>query len=65
MLFDVELCAGGVVGAEDVDIDEAWEGIFWGFVSLIWMEIVFEMAWLVWRRVHATSEENGVYEIKL
>ena len=62
MLFDGEPCAGGVVGAKDVDINEAWEGIFWGFVSLIWTERVFEIAWLGWRRVHTASEENGVYE---
>ena len=62
-VFDGEPCAGGVVGAEDVEIDEAREGIVWGFVSLIWTEIVFEIAWSGWRRVHAASEENGVYEI--
>ena len=31
-VFGGELCAGGVVGAEDVDIDEAWEGIVWGIL---------------------------------
>ena len=36
VLFDGEPWADGVVGSEDVDIDEAWEGIVWGFVSLIW-----------------------------
>ena len=41
VLFYGEPCAGGVVGAEDVDIDEAWEGTVCGFVLLIWMEIVF------------------------
>ena len=63
MLFDREPCAGVVVGAEDVETNKAWEGIVWGFVSLIWKEIVFEIAWLGWRRVHAASEENGAYEI--
>ena len=65
MLFDRETCAGFVVGAEDIDIDEAWEGIVWGFFSLIWTEILLEIAWLGWRRVHAASEENGVYDITL
>ena len=45
---------------EDVDIDEAWEGIVWGFVSLIWKEILFVIARSGWRSVHAASEENGV-----
>ena len=65
VLFDREPCVGGVVGSEDVYIDEAWEGIVWGFVSLIWTEIVFEIVWSGWRRVNATSKENGVYESKL
>ena len=60
IVFDGEPCAGGVVGAKDVDINEAWEGIVWVFVSLIWTEIVFVIAWSGWRRVHAASEENGV-----
>ena len=59
-VFDGEPCAGGVVGDEDVEIDEAWEGIIWGFVLLIWTEIVFVIAWLRWRCFHAASEENGV-----
>ena len=59
-VFDGEPCSGGVVGAKDVEIDEAWEGIIWGFVSLIWTEIVFVIARSGWRRVHAASEENGV-----
>ena len=59
-VFDREPCAGGFVGAEDVDIDEAWEGIVWGFVSLIWKEILFVIARSGWRSVHAASEENGV-----
>ena len=62
MLFDGEPCAGCVVGAKDVDIDEAWEGIVWGLVSLIWTEMVFEISWSGWRRVHAASEENSVYD---
>ena len=63
--FDGGPCAVGVVRAEDVDIDEACEGIFWGFVSLIWTEIVFDTAWSGWRRAHAASEDNCVNEIKL
>ena len=59
-VFDWEPCAGGVVGDEDVEIDEAWEGIIWGFVLLIWTEIVFVIARSGWRRVHTASEENGV-----
>ena len=43
-VFDGEQCAGVIVGAEDVDIDEDWEGIVWGFVSLILAEIVFVIA---------------------
>ena len=63
MLFYGEPCVGGVVGAEYADINEACEGIVWGFVLLIWTEIVFGISWSGWRRVHAASEENGVYEI--
>ena len=63
MLFDGKPCAGGFVGAENVDIDESYEGIIWVFVSLIWTEIVFDTDCSGWRRVHAASEENGVYEI--
>ena len=59
-VFDGEQCAGVIVGAEDVDIDEDWEGIVWGFVSLILAEIVFVIARSEWRRVYAASEENGV-----
>ena len=59
-VFGGEPCAGGVVGAEDVDINEAWEVTVWGFVSLIWTEIVFVIAWSGWTRVHAASDENGV-----
>ena len=40
-LFGGEPCAVGVVGAEDVEIDEAWEVTVWGFVFLVWAEIVF------------------------
>ena len=43
-VFGVEPCAGGVVGSEDVDIDEAWEVNVWGYVLLIWTEIVFVIA---------------------
>ena len=59
-VFGGETCAGGVVEVKDVDIDEAWEGIVWGFVSLIWTEIVFVISRLGWRRVHAASEEKGI-----
>ena len=45
-VFGGETCAGGVVGDRDFDIDEAWEVIVWGFVLLIWAEIVFVIAWL-------------------
>ena len=65
MLYGGEPFAGGVVGDEDVYIDEAWEWIVWGFVSLIWTEIVFEIDCSGWRRVHTASEENGVYESTL
>ena len=61
-VFGGEPCAGGVVGSEDVDMDEAWEVIVWVFLSLIWTEIVFLIAWSGWRHVHAASDENGVYE---
>ena len=53
--FDV-----GVVGDEDVDINEAWEVTVWGFVSLVWTNIVFVIAWSGWTRVHAASDDNGV-----
>ena len=62
VLFDREPCVGGVVGAGDVDINEACEGIFGGS-SRFWTEMVFDIACSEWRRVHATSEENGVNEI--
>ena len=63
VLFDGEPCSGGVFGVVDVDIDEACKGIVWGFVLLISTEILFDIAWLGCRRVHAASEENGVNEI--
>ena len=62
MLFDGQPHAVGFVGAKDFDTSEAWKGIVWGFVSMIWTGIVFEISWLGWRRVHAVSKENGVYE---
>ena len=43
-LFDRELCAGVVVGAGDVDIDEACDGNVGGFVSRSRTEIVFKIA---------------------
>ena len=61
-VFGGEPCAGGVVRAKIFDIDEAWEVIFWRFVSLIPTEIVFVIAWSGWRRVHAASDDNDVYE---
>ena len=57
-------CAGGVVGAKDVDINEAWEVTVWGFVFLVWTEIVFVIDWSGWTRFRAASDENGVYESK-
>ena len=59
-VFGGEQCAVGVVGAKDVEIDEACKVTVWGFVSLVWTEIVFVTAWSGWRRVHAASDENGV-----
>ena len=59
-VFGYETCSGGFVVAEDVDIDDAWEVTVWGFISLIWMEIVFVIAWSGWTHVHAASDENGV-----
>ena len=59
-VFDGEPCAGGVVGDKDVEINEAWEVIVWGFVSLIWTKIVFVIARSGWRCFHTASEENGV-----
>ena len=44
--YDGEPCAGGAVGSRDVDINEACEGLIWGFFSLIWTEILFDIAWL-------------------
>ena len=59
-VFDREPCASGVVGAKDVEINEAWEGIVWGFVSFIWTEIVCVIDRSGRRLVHAAYEENGV-----
>ena len=59
-MFGGEECAVGVVGAEDVDINEACEVNVSVFVSLVWMEIVFVIAWSGWTRVHAASDENEV-----
>ena len=60
-MFGGEPCAVGVFGAEDVDINDYWEVTVWGFVSLVWTKIVFVIAWSGWTRVHAASDENGVY----
>ena len=59
-MFGGEPCAVGVFRAEGVDIDEAWEVTFWGFVLLVWTEIVFVIAWSGWARVHTAYDENGV-----
>ena len=59
-VFGGEPCAGGVVRDEDVDIDEAWEVTVWGFVLLVWTDIVFVIALSGWTRLHANSNENGV-----
>ena len=59
-MFGGEPCDVGVVVAEDVDIDEAWEVTVWVFVSLDWTEIVFVIAWSGWMRAHAASDDNGV-----
>ena len=59
-MFGGEPSGVGVVGDEDVDIDEAWEVSFGVFVLLVWTEIVFVISWSGWRRVHAASDENGV-----
>ena len=45
-LFDRELCAGVVVGAGDVEINEASDGNVGGFASWSRTEIVFKMACL-------------------
>ena len=44
VLFDGELCVGGVVGDRDVDIGEASYGNIGGFVPRSQTEIVFEIA---------------------
>ena len=36
-MFGGEPCAVGVVGAEDVAINEDWEVTVWGLISLVWM----------------------------
>ena len=59
-VFVGEPCAGGGVGAKDVDIDEAWKVTVWGLISLIWTEIVFVIAWSGWTHVDAAYDGNGV-----
>ena len=59
-MVEGELCTGGVVGAKDVDIYEAWEVTVWVFVSLVWTEIVFVIALSGRTRVHTASDENEV-----
>ena len=44
--FDGEQCAGGVVGAGDVDIDEACDGNVGVFIALSRTEIVFNISCL-------------------
>ena len=45
VLFDGELCVGGVVGAGDVDIDEASDRKVGDLVSWSWKEIVSKIAY--------------------
>ena len=59
-MFGGKPCAVGVVGAKDVHINEAWEVTVWGFVFLVWTEIVFVISWSQWTRVHAGYDDNGV-----
>ena len=59
-MFGGEPCSVGVVGAKDVDINEAWEVTVWVFISLVWTDIVFVISWLGWTHVRATSGDNGV-----
>ena len=47
-MFGGEPCAVSVVGAEYVDIDEVWELIVWGFVLLVWTDIVILISWSGW-----------------
>ena len=60
VLFDRELWAGGVAGVGDIDIDEASDRKVRRFVSLSWTDIVFEIRYSGYRRVHADFEENGL-----
>ena len=59
-MFGGEPCDVGVFGAEDVDIDDTWEVTVWGFVLMVWTEIVFVIAWLGWTSVQAASDDNEV-----
>ena len=59
-VFGCKPCVGGVARPEDVDIDEAWEVTVWGFVSLIFTETVFVIAWSGWTHVHTDSDDYGV-----
>ena len=59
-MFGGEPYAVGVFGAEDVEINEAWEVSVWGFVLLVWTEIVFLISLSGWTHVHAASDDNGV-----
>ena len=50
----------GCAGVSDVDINEASDGKVRGVVSLSRTDIVFEIGFSGYRRVHASSEDNGV-----
>ena len=60
VFFNGGIWVGDVVGAGDVDIDEASDIHFVGVVSLSWTDIVLEMACLGYMRVHAASEYNTI-----
>ena len=60
VLFDGELWVGSVAGVGDVDIDEASDRKVGGVVSLGRTEIVFNIGFSGYRRVHAASVEKGV-----
>ena len=56
VLFDGELWVGGFAGVGDVDINEASDEKVLGVVSLSRKEIVFEISFSGYRRVHTASE---------
>ena len=55
-MFGGEPYAVGFVVTDDVDIGEAWEVTDWGFVLLVWTDIVFVRARSGWTCVHAASD---------